>query len=213
MKKTVLHSLTGVFVLTALFVAAVAVISRPTLLGWFGRIRTCETWLPEAYVKRGDAVEFRSFAVGRVVGVDPHPWHTEHGDAWFKVTFAIEHDWLEAVTDEFTLSVSVGPLGALTGSNLVLLAPGERESLDRTNRAEKRGRPLATYDEDDVVELVFDAPVSLLDELSGRARDVLDRLGPQAEDLIGSRSISPACRACRSRASWRSSWASGSVAS
>jgi hypothetical protein len=184
MKKTVLHSLTGVFVLAALLVGALAVISRPTLLGWFGRIRTCETWLPEAYVKKGDAVEFRSFAVGRVIGVEAHPWSTEHGHAWFRATLAIERDWIEAVTDEFTLTVSVGPLGALTGSNLVLLAPDELVTLDAANPAVKRGRPLKSYSDDDVVELVFNEPVSLLDELSERARDALDRVGPQAEELI-----------------------------
>jgi ABC-type transporter Mla subunit MlaD len=184
MKKTVLHSLTGAFVLAAFFVAAVAVISRPTLLGWFGRIRTCETWLPEAYVKKGDAVEFRSFAVGRVIGVHPHPWHTERGRDWFRVTLAIEHDWLEAVTDQFTMTVSVGPLGALTGSNLVLLAPDELVTLDAANPAVRRGRALASYDEDEIVELAFNDPVSLLDELTGRARDALDRVGPQAEELI-----------------------------
>jgi len=186
MNKTVLHSLSGAFVLAALFVAGVAVISRPTLLGWFGRIRTCEAWLPEAYVKKGDTVEFRSFAVGRVTGVHPHPWRTERGQAWFRVTLAIERDWTEAVTDEFTLTVSVGPLGALTGSSLVLLAPDERETFDLLNPAVQRGRALQSYDEDEVVELAFQGPVSLIDELSGRARDVLDRVGPQGEALIQS---------------------------
>lgn len=186
MNKTVLHSLTGAFVLAALFVSGVAVISRPTLLGWFGRIRTCETWLPEAYVKKGDTVEFRSFAVGRVIGVHPHPWHSERGQAWFRVTLAIERSWTEAVTDEFTLTVSVGPLGALTGSNLVLLAPDERVPRDTVNPAVQRGRSLQSYDEDEVVELAFQDPVSLIDELSGRARDVLDRVGPQGEELIQS---------------------------
>jgi ABC-type transporter Mla subunit MlaD len=183
MKKTVLHSLTGVFVLAAFLVAGIAVISRPTLLGWFGRIRTCETWLPEAYVKKGDAVEFRSFAVGRVIDVEAHPWNTERGRDWFKVTLAIEHDWIEAITDQFTLTVSVGPLGALTGSNLVLLAPEELVTLDVANPAVKRGRPLKSYD-DEAVELVFNDPMSLLDEFSERARDVFDRVGPQAEELI-----------------------------
>lgn len=48
MNKTVIHSLTGLFVLSALFIAGLAIISRSTLQGWLGTVQKCEAWLPEA---------------------------------------------------------------------------------------------------------------------------------------------------------------------
>jgi ABC-type transporter Mla subunit MlaD len=182
--KTVIHSLTGLFVLGALLIAGLAIISRSTLRGWLGTVQKCESWLPEAYVKKGDAVAFRSFTVGRVAAVQPFPWHAERGTSWFKVLIDIDRDWADAVTDEFTLTVSVGPLGALTGSSLILLAPNELMTLDSRRLAERRGRALASFDEHEVVELKFQPPSSLLDELTDRARQMLDELGPQAEQVI-----------------------------
>ncbi len=184
MNKTVIHTLTGLFVLAGLFLAGVAIVSRSTLQGWFGTIRRCEAWLPEAYVKKGDAIEFRSFRIGQVASIAPFPWHTERGTSWFKVVLALDDDWAEAITDEFTLTVSVGPLGALTGTSLVLLAPDELVTLDPRNPAVRRGKALAEFGPDDVVELEFRQPVSLIDELSDQARKLLDRLGPEAEVVI-----------------------------
>jgi len=182
--KTVIHSLTGLFVLTALLIAGLAILSRSTLRGWLGTVRRCEAWLPEAYVDKGDAVVFRAYTVGRVAAVQPHPWHTEHGTSWFKVLIDIDRTWAEAITDEFTVTVSVGPLGALTGSSLVLLAPGELMALDPTRLAVRRGRALSTFGKREVMDLNFQPPSSLLDELTDRARQLLDELGPQVEQLI-----------------------------
>lgn len=184
MNKTVIHSLTGLFVLASLLIAGLAIISRSTLRGWLGTVQRCESWLPEAYVKKGDAVAFRSYTVGRVAAVHPYPWHTERGTSWFNVLIDIDRDWADAITDEFTLTVSVSPLGALTGSSLVLLAPGELMTLDPRRLAERRGRALSSFEDDEVVELKFQPPSSLLDELTDRARQLLDELGPQAEQVI-----------------------------
>lgn len=184
MNKTVIHSLTGLFVLAALLIAGLAIISRSTLQGWLGTVQKCEVWLPEAYVKKGDAVAFRGFTVGRVASVHPYPWHAERGMDWFKVLIDIDRTWSDSITDEFTLTVSVGPLGALTGSSLVLLAPGELRTLDKEHRAERRGSALASFDRDVAVELKFKPPSSLLDELTDRARQLLDELGPQAQEVL-----------------------------
>lgn len=184
MNKTVIHSLTGLFLLAALFVAGVSIISRATIQGWLGTIRKCEVWLPEAYVKKGDAVAFRSFRVGQVAAIEPRPWSTERGTRWFKVTLAIDESWASAITDAFTLTVSIGPLGALTGSSLVLLAPDELATLDPRRPAVQRGTPLAEHPEDTIVELAFQQPVSLIDELSNKAFELLEQLGPEAERVI-----------------------------
>jgi ABC-type transporter Mla subunit MlaD len=57
-------------------------------------------------------------------------------------------------------------------------------TLDERRPAVRRGRALASFDEDAVVELDFLPPSSLLDELTDRARQLLDQLGPQAEQVI-----------------------------
>jgi len=182
--KTVIHSLTGLFLLAALFAAGVAIVSRATLQRWLGVVHSCEVWLPEAYVKPGDSVEFRSFRVGQVERIDARPWDPSHGDRWFRAQLALDAAWAEAITDAFTLTVSLGPLGALTGTNLVLLAPDETGTLDERHPAVRRGRSLASYAADEVPELQFQKPVSLLDELSDQAQALLARLGPEAEAVI-----------------------------
>lgn len=184
MNKTVIHSLTGLFLLVALFAGGVAILSRATLQRWLGTVHSCEVWLPEAYVKPGDGVEFRSFRVGQVERVEARPWDVSHGDRWFRVQLAIESDWADAITDAFTLTVSLGPLGALTGTNLILLAPDELATLDADHPAMQRGRALADFAANEAPELRFQKPVSLLDELSSQAEALLDRLGPEAEKVI-----------------------------
>lgn len=184
MNKTLLHSATGLFVLAALFTAGLAVVGRPTLQGWLGTVRKCEAWLPEAYVGAGDAVEFRSFRVGRVVGVEPHLWDAERGENWFRVRLNIDDAWSEAITDAFAVTVSIGPLGALTGSKLVLLAPGETRTRDPKHPATLRGRTLASYSRATPMGLPFQQPESLLDELTHRARALLDELGPKANEVF-----------------------------
>jgi len=182
--KSVIHTLTGLFLLVAFGLGGLALLARPTLQGWLGTVRLCETWLPEAYVKRDDPVEFRSYRIGRVARIEPHPWHTESGANWFQVTLTVDEAWADAVTDEFRVTVSLGPLGALTGSSLVLLAPGEKRTLDPHFPAERRGRAIAELPRDDAIRLEFVAPQSLVDELSARARTLLDDLAPKAEEIV-----------------------------
>lgn len=184
MNKTLIHSLTGLFLLAALLLAGMAIVAGPTLQGWFGTIRKIEAWLPQAYVAEGNPVEFRSFRVGRVIAVRPHFWHPTRASAWFQVVIAIDREWADSITDAFTLTVNVNPLGALAGTSLVLLAPGEAMTRDAEHPAELRGRTLESIPEDETVELAFQQPESLLDALAARAKELLDQLGPKAEQVL-----------------------------
>lgn len=184
MNKTVIHTLTGLFVLAALLIAGLSILSRSTIQNFFRTVHRCEAWMPEALVEKGDPVEFRGFTVGRVASVNFVPWNTEQGNAWFRVHFDIDVAWAEAITDEFTLTVSPGPLGALTGTSLVLLAPGEKETLDRDHVAERRGQPLASYDKHSPVRLTYVEARSFLDGVTDQAEQLLRQLEPQAKQVV-----------------------------
>ncbi len=190
MNRTVMDALTGLFLLLALIVALLAVVSRSLLRQTLSRSYVAETWIPEAFVKAGDTIVFRKFRVGSVLDVDAHYWTHEHGGNWFRVRLGIDHEFGDAITDRFTTTVEVSPLGGLTGNTLILAPPGDEkpalpEGVARPVAGlEQSGVPLSKTPDGKTVVLEFRRPASLLDDLTAKVTHAVDEILPKVMSIV-----------------------------
>ncbi len=185
-----MDALTGLFLLLALIVALLATVSRSLLRQAISRPYVAETWIPEAYVKSGDTIVFRKFKVGTVLDVSAHYWTPEHSGNWFRVRLGINREFGDAITDRFTTTVEVSPLGGLTGNTLTLLAPGGTKPTAiegvhaPTESFERLGTPLSAVPDGRTVVLEFSKPASLLDDITAKVNDAIDKAVPMVLNIV-----------------------------
>jgi len=129
MNQRAIHSLVGLFLLTALALLLYSLYSLPKVRRLLTDVSMIRTWLPEAYVMQGSPVFMRNFRVGRVTEVNVHPFRKNEAGLptaeWFEVMIAMESPWTEELNNQFRISVEIGLLGNLTETRLVVLLPYE----------------------------------------------------------------------------------------
>lgn len=180
MNKKVIDTLVGLFLLAAVLLGLLALVSRTTLRSLFTKTSVVETWLPRSLVTEGSAVYFRSYRVGSVLRVEPRFFNSTPGEDWFRVDLAIDPEFSGAITDQFVTTIESGPLGNITGANLLLIAPGE-EGSGIEGPVTKAGTPLAALEGRKVV-LRYNNPTSLVDSLKAQ----FDELMPFIKQAIQS---------------------------
>jgi phospholipid/cholesterol/gamma-HCH transport system substrate-binding protein len=181
MNKKVIDTLVGLFLLAAVLLGVLALVSRTTLRALFTRSVIAETWLPRAIVTEGSAIYFRGYRIGSVLGTEPRFFNTNPGEDWFRVELAIDPEFAGEITDQFVTTVESGPLGNITGANLLLLAPGE-EGSGVPGPVTRAGTPLADLPKGQRVVLHYNNPVSMLDSLKAQ----VDELMPFIKEAIKS---------------------------
>jgi len=149
MNKKVIDSLTGLFILAAVFVAIIAIVSRPALRRMLGRSVVVETWMPNAKVNTGDPVLFRSYRIGSVLDVVPH---FDRTDNWFKVSVGVDSEWADHVPQRSTTTLSGG---LVSGSSLEIVPP-----------ASDPGPSITAADGEQPIVFPFKAQPGLVDELT-----------------------------------------------
>ena len=188
MKRSVLHSLTGLFLLAVVALVVISIYSAPRVRGLFTDISVVKTWLPEAYVTHGSSVYLHQYRVGTVINVRPHPFRkSEAGtplNEWFEVVIAVESPWDEELTEEFAISVDKGMLSGLTETKLLLLLPYE-EAMGPFLPMGK-ARRLKDLEPGEILELPFRPRLTFVGTAETQIEQFMQGTLPKLESLLDS---------------------------
>ncbi|MFH0943842.1 MAG: hypothetical protein V2A76_01480 [Planctomycetota bacterium] len=183
-----LHSLTGLFLLTVLALVVISIYSAPRVRGLFTDISVVRTWLPKAYVTHGSSVYLLEYRVGTVIDVRPHPFRRSESDEllddWFEVMIAVESPWDEELTDEYAISVDSGMLSGLTETKLLLLLP--REELMGPFLPQGEVRRLKDLKPGEVFELPFRPKLTFVGTAESQLERLVQNTLPKLERLLDS---------------------------